>query len=62
MDTVVYEQVKGFTPVYVIQFREIDGEWLDSAAPQFNSKDRAIEYLDAMNAAPYPYRVVERTK
>lgn len=59
MDTVVYE-IKN-RPIYVIQFETENHEWADSGQPQYRSLQAAINHLNLLTNAPYPYRIVERT-
>lgn len=58
-DRVVYETAG--KPIYVIQFQTENGNWVD-IYPSFRSKKAAINNLNTRTAAPYPYRIVERTK
>ena len=58
-DRVVYETRN--KPLYVIQFEDENGRWLDSSAPKFRSRESAIAYLNEMTAGAYQYRIVERT-
>lgn len=58
-DRVIYET--SGKPIYVIQFQTENGTWVDSYSP-FRSEEAAINDLNTRTAAPYPYRIVERTK
>lgn len=59
MDRVVYSE-DNRTTKYVIQFKDIDGVWLDSAAREHRTLTVARTYLDSMEGTSYPYRIVER--
>lgn len=59
-ERVVYETAN--RPIYVIQFQPENGTWSDASSPQYRSLEAAIKDLNTKPAAPYPYRIVERTK